>query len=76
MVTIPFLTKRRVRPTAADLELLLLTDDVEPPRKLEDLDEERRPNGQNMQSQFMGASKTLPFLLSERDVLPLGSFKI
>ena len=29
-----------VRPTAADLELLLSTNDVEPPKQLEEMDEE------------------------------------
>merc|ERR1719245_2858449 len=40
MVTIPFLKKRIVRPTAADLELLLSTNDVEPPKQLEEMDAE------------------------------------
>ena len=39
LMTIPFMSKRMVKPTRDDLEVLLLTNDMEPPRKLEEMDE-------------------------------------
>lgn len=39
LMTIPFMSKRIVRPTKADLEALLVTNDVEPPKQLIEMDE-------------------------------------